>query len=356
MATSYDKLFKVFATNLKKSYPAQKQMRQLGLALNIGIGYNGQGWEHLPHCLIFPLKRQDDRIVGFYGYPTAQADTTERLYVPKKTGFYPRYPHLYTERLLLTENILDAARLWQIPSVWEEYTVLACYSTRGLLRDQQIAIASLKALREVIMFFKSGEALAQRVQEQTTRCRPEVRISKVTVPSGEDVSQFDSDTCLRLLDRRSEVLLTDDHTADHQVSSRSGETQSGTTSTDHDPIDITASTGTLGRPPATGRKRVDGPIKERQSRPTAKALVALTEKNQKKPLSLTALRPTLSQVTLEWIDQQQQQYGITDYELSLQVGKDRNYMYQVRSGKVKVSKGLKAAIWHFFERLRDTIE
>ncbi|MEM6846315.1 MAG: hypothetical protein AAF632_29150 [Bacteroidota bacterium] len=166
MASSYNQLFEVFKANLKKSYPAQKQLRRLGLGLNIGVGYNAQGWQHskshpLQHCLLFPLRRQNDKIVGFYGYPIKQPEAikpghrTNEVYFPKRTGFYPRYPNLYTERLLLTDHILNAARLWQIHKVWENYTVLACYSFHGLRQEQQQAIASLKALREVIFFFQT---------------------------------------------------------------------------------------------------------------------------------------------------------------------------------------------------------
>ena len=167
MASTNEKLFRTFSANLSKSQSALHCLQRLNLAENIGIGYNGQGWEHLQHCIIFPLQKQHDKIVGFYGYPL-HVDQ-EPSYWPRRTGFYPRYPDVYTERLLLTDSVVGAAYLWQIPQIWERYTVLACYDNQGLTKEQRIAIASLQKMREITLFFKgnaSGQALAGKVGGQ----------------------------------------------------------------------------------------------------------------------------------------------------------------------------------------------
>lgn len=62
-------------------------------------------------------------------------------------------------------------------------------------------------------------------------------------------------------------------------------------------------------------------------------------------------RPDPEVISLEWIDEQQKIHRITDYELSLQVGQQRSYLNKVRSGGIGISKGIKAAIWHYFQRL-----
>lgn len=62
-------------------------------------------------------------------------------------------------------------------------------------------------------------------------------------------------------------------------------------------------------------------------------------------------RPDPEVVTLEWIDEQQLFHHITDYELSLQLCQQRSYLNKVRAGGIGITKGIKAAIWHYFRRL-----
>ena len=73
--------------------------------------------------------------------------------------------------------------------------------------------------------------------------------------------------------------------------------------------------------------------------------------DQREKKSTKKLRPNLEMVTLEWIDEQRRKHGTTDYELSLQLGQQRSYMGKVRANGIKITKGLKAAIWHYFHWL-----
>ena len=209
MAIAYKQLFDTFSINLKRSQPALNCLQDLGLSSNIGIGYNARGWDHLQQCIIFPLRRQGDKIVGFYGYPINQADRNslpdEQRYVSKRIGFYPRYPDPYTERLLLTQSIIDAALLWQIHQVWENYTVSACYGNRGLTREQQVGISSLRALREVVLFFSgnsAGRALLHKVRDQLLKVRPAITISVVDVPTNQTISTLGPSLLINLLGER----------------------------------------------------------------------------------------------------------------------------------------------------------
>ena len=220
MAITYQELFDTFATNLKRSQPALDCLQRLGLSSNIGLGYNARGWDRLQQCIIFPLRRQNDRIVGFYGYPIMQATRDnlpdEQRYVSRRIGFYPRYPDPYTERLLLTQSIIDAALLWQIHQVWDSYTVSACYSNRGLTQEQQMAISSLRALREVVLFFNgtsAGRALVHRVGEQLLKARPEIILTVVDSPSNETISTLGPSLLINQLGERT-VFAQPDTAAD----------------------------------------------------------------------------------------------------------------------------------------------
>ena len=216
MAIPFEQLFDTFAINLKRSQPALDCLQRLGLSSNIGLGYNARGWDRLQQCIIFPLRRQNNRIVGFYGYPINQATRDnlpdEQRYVSRRIGFYPRYPDPYTERLLLTQSIVDAALLWQIHPIWDSYTVSACYSSRGLTREQLTGISSLRALWEVVLFFNgnsAGRALVHRVGEQLLKARPEIIPTVVDSPSNETISTLGPSTLIKILGERSVVAQQD---------------------------------------------------------------------------------------------------------------------------------------------------
>ncbi len=216
MAIPYQELFDTFAINLKRSPPALDCLQRLGLSPNIGLGYNARGWDRLQQCIIFPLRRKNDRIVGFYGYPISEA-TRDKLpdaqrYVSKRIGFYPRYPDPYTKRLLLTQSIIDAALLWQIHQVWDNYTVSACYGNRGLTQEQLVGISSLRALREVVLFFNgnsAGRALVHKVGRQVLKARPEIILTAADSPSNETISTLGPSVLIRMLGERSAVAQRD---------------------------------------------------------------------------------------------------------------------------------------------------
>ena len=216
MAIPYQQLFDTFAINLKRSRPALDCLQRLGLSSNIGLGYNARGWDRLQQCIIFPLRRQSDKIVGFYGYPIREADRdnllSEQCFVSKRIGYYPRYPDPYTQRLLLTQSILDAARLWQIHPIWENYTVLACFGRRGLTQEQLVGITSLRALQEVILFFsghRAGRALAQKVGKQLLNTHEGISVTEVNVPGNETISTLGASTLIKILEERTVVAQQD---------------------------------------------------------------------------------------------------------------------------------------------------
>jgi hypothetical protein len=336
MAIAYEKLFKVFSANLKKSHPAQEYLQRHGLSPNIGIGYNAQSWDQLQQCIIFPLRRQHDKIVGFYGLSITKQSShaSEQWYAPRRQGFYPRYPDPYTERLLLTGSILEAALLWQLHPVWENYTVLACYSPQGLTKEQRMAIASLRSLREVVLYFEGTAAAVNpvlaRINEQLQPLPSGVKISKVDVPLG-GATRLDASARLHLLDQRTAYVGYEPKNPERRS------------------VVETAAAATA--PTSSGASSKGSPetVMERHPVDRHPEVADPGLGNEKRRLA----RPQLDAVTLAWIDQQEIYYGISDYELSLQVGQVRNYLYQIRSGKMRMSRGVKAAAWHFFESLKE---
>ena len=364
MAIAYEKLFKVFSANLKKSHPAQEYLQRHGLLPNIGIGYNAQGWDQLQQCIIFPLRRQHDKIVGFYGLPITEKSsrTSAQWFVPRRQGFYPRYPDPYTERLLLTGSILEAALLWQLHPVWESYTVLACYSPGGLTKEQRVAIASLRSLREVVLYFEgkvtevdrhpvdrhpeANQVLARIIQQLQPPLLG-VKISKVDVPPGgsppgeaspgETISSLDAGARLHLLDQRTAYAPA------YETKSPERRGVAETTPTAAAPASSAMASKDFPETVADRHRVVPHPV----GHYPVVADPGLGKEDKK------VARPRLDVVTLAWIDQQENHYGISDYELSLQVGQVRNYLYQIRSGKMRMSRGVKAAVWHFFKLLED---
>ena len=189
----YAKLFKVFGANLKKSKQAQQYLQRRGLALNQEIGYNGQAWGRMHYCLIFPLKDERRKIVSFYGRTIMPNTNADHFYLPNRKGLYPQYPAPVIEKLILTESIIDAATLLQVPDVWEHYTVLACYGTNGFTKEHRQAVQDITNLQEVIFFFdgdEAGKIGSKKIAEQLHELKPKITISRVDTPVGEDVNSL----------------------------------------------------------------------------------------------------------------------------------------------------------------------
>lgn len=66
-------------------------------------------------CLMFPLKDKSGNIVSLYGRSIIDNKKSKHFYTANRTGLYPQYPHVDTSKLILTEAIIDAATLLQIP-------------------------------------------------------------------------------------------------------------------------------------------------------------------------------------------------------------------------------------------------
>ncbi len=190
-APPYKKLMQVFAANLKKSAKAKEYLASRGLKTDYpGIGYNESGWPQMKTCIIFPLKEKSGQVCGLYGRSVIAAG---HYYSKSRKGLYPGYPDRTTRNLLLTESIIDAATLLQLPEITKDYTVLACYGTNGLTAEHQAAIQELADLESVTIFFDGDEAGnegARRAAMLLHELRPNLQICQVDTPAGGDINSL----------------------------------------------------------------------------------------------------------------------------------------------------------------------
>jgi DNA primase catalytic core len=214
------KLFKYFTKALPLSKKAVDYLE--GRAINYRqheAGYNSGDWHHklneknfiasceqygllkpkpaggysvwAKDCIIFPLKNAENKIISLYGR-SITSDTDQRhFYLSNRSGLYPGYPALTTKKLILVESVIDAASLLQQKEITEQYTVLSLYGTNGLTEEHIQAITSLPQLEEIILMLDADEAGEAATAKHTVTLKqllPDVKISKVTLPSGEDVN------------------------------------------------------------------------------------------------------------------------------------------------------------------------
>jgi DNA primase len=187
----YEKLMQVFAANLKKSEKAKAYLTSRGLKTDFpGIGYNESGWPQMKTCIIFPLKEKSGQVSGLYGRSVIAAG---HYYSKNRKGLYPSYPDKTTRHLLLTESIIDALTLLQLPEITQHYTVLACYGTNGLTAEHQTAIQELAELESITLLFDGDEAGtegARRTAALLHELRPQLSIFGVPTPDGEDINSL----------------------------------------------------------------------------------------------------------------------------------------------------------------------
>lgn len=188
----------------------------------VGTVPNGQGTTYTAFakdCIIFPLKDRDGQVVSLYGRSIQESKngSGKHFYLKNRRGLYPGYPVPDTKKLILTEAVIDAATLLQIPKISKGYSILSLYGTNGLTPEHQAAIKSLEELEEIILFFdgdKAGQEAAEKQREVIGNLLPGIKLSMVETPEGEDVNSlsvaYEKDIFTHLLEnRRSLFLLTE---------------------------------------------------------------------------------------------------------------------------------------------------
>jgi DNA primase len=185
---SYEKLYKVFLTLLKKSEKAQTYLQQRGIG-KAEAGFNDGQWENLKHCVIFALRDKKNKVVSLYGRSIYNNADAKHYYTRNRKGLYPGYSKSSVKQLILTEAIIDAATIGQHTN----YTTLACYGTNGFTIEHEQAIKEVKHLEEVILFFDgddAGREGVKRVANKIRQINDKLKISVVNTPEGEDVNSL----------------------------------------------------------------------------------------------------------------------------------------------------------------------
>jgi DNA primase len=163
-------------------------------------------------CLVFPLKNKDKQITGLYFRETNNGKANHHYYLQNRQGLYPGCLAKETTKLIITESIIDAATILLIPEITKDYQILACYGTNGFTDEHQQAIKSLENLTEIILFFdgdKAGKEGVKRNAEILRTIKPNVKISFVETPEGEDINSLsvghEKKIFIHLLESRKEV-------------------------------------------------------------------------------------------------------------------------------------------------------
>jgi len=169
-------------------------------------------------CIIFPLKDKGGQMVSLYGRSIQEGKngSGKHFYLKNRRGLYPGYPKKDTTKLILTEAVIDAATLLQIPKITKEYSILALYGTNGLTQEHLAAIKALEQLEEVILFFDGDAAGKEAIEKQRIaigNLLPGIKLSEVETPEGEDVNSlavaYEKDIFTHLLENRKLFLLTE---------------------------------------------------------------------------------------------------------------------------------------------------
>ncbi|MBE7169522.1 MAG: toprim domain-containing protein [Williamsia sp.] len=167
-------------------------------------------------CIVFPLKNKQGKIISLYGRSITNDGEQRHFYLKDRRGLYPHYPNPGARKLILTESVIDAASILQQPDIIHYYNVLALYGTNGLTDEHLQVIIYLKDLREIILMLnrdEAGEAATARHYSTLRELLPEMKISKVELPEGEDVNSVlqahDNPKALSdLLERRKDFFVS----------------------------------------------------------------------------------------------------------------------------------------------------
>ena len=174
-------------------------------------------------CIIFPLKNKKNQIVSIYGRSIANNDKSKHYYLKDRTGLYPNYPNPNTTKLILTEAIIDAASLLQMPEITAEYEILSCYGTNGLTSEHLQAIKDLQKLEEIVFFFDGDKAAAEAIKKYTEELSqelPGIKLTTVETPENEDINSlsvaYDTEIFIHLLENRKDLFLLTEKTEKEQ--------------------------------------------------------------------------------------------------------------------------------------------
>jgi DNA primase len=215
-----------------------KSCIQVGLLTPYGSNTRtgGQGYRVFgKDGIVFALRNKEDNITGLYFRSIVNNDTQKHYYLKDSRGLYPTYPKEETEKLILTEAIIDAATLLQHTQITDQYSILSAYGTNRLKEQHIEAISTLPNLKEIIFAFDGDESAKKSIYGYTKEngewkkgygeilqeLLPEVKISTINLPEGEDINTLaqshEEDIFIHLLDNRTSVLLNQSKEGDKSL-------------------------------------------------------------------------------------------------------------------------------------------
>jgi len=193
--------------------PEQKQSYLgVGLLKPDKFGRENSFYTRFNGCIVFPLLNREGNIASLYGRHTEKG---HHYLGGEHKGLYPGFPDPGTTKLILTEAIIDAATLDQLPEITRDFTILALFGINGFTKEHRDAIAKLKDLKEVILFFDGDDAGKDAVSDIAGKLKginQDITISVVDTPEDEDINSLlqghDPKIFTHLLENRSPFLFS----------------------------------------------------------------------------------------------------------------------------------------------------
>ncbi|UOU98182.1 toprim domain-containing protein [Chryseobacterium daecheongense] len=232
----------------RKTEELLKQSLETGLLLDKGLINNRtkeKAYQVFANkSIIFPLKNKENTIVSIYGRSILNDDKAKHFYLKDRKGIYPSYPNPGTQKLILTEAIIDAASLLQIKEIRDNYSLISCFGTNGLNEEILNAIKELPELEEIIFCFDNDDAgkkavkkysellkdlfLTKEALQEHLPSKQVVKFSNVELPNKDvnETLQYHNEEIFReLLEKRTFIFSTEKNgssVADHLQSSEDG--------------------------------------------------------------------------------------------------------------------------------------
>ncbi len=158
-----------FHHGARKSEELIKQALEVGLLQDKGLINNRtkeKGYSIFANkCIAFPLKNRENKIVSLYFRSILNKDNSKHFYLKNRQGIYPGYPSKETQKLILTEAIIDCASLLQIKEIRDHYSLISCFGTNGLNDEILQTIKELPKLEEIIFCFDNDDAGRKAVEK-----------------------------------------------------------------------------------------------------------------------------------------------------------------------------------------------
>ena len=144
------------------------------------------------YCVVFPLLNDKGVITGLYGRSTLDNAKGKHFYLKNSKGLFHR-PHAETKKLIVTESIIDFLSLYQMEEIRKAYGFLPIYGTNRMNTEHTEVVSQLKNLKEIIFFLDgdaAGEEAVQKYGAELQEIYPDLKVSKVETPQGEDVNSL----------------------------------------------------------------------------------------------------------------------------------------------------------------------